>query len=179
MLVKKRTLLFLSAALFALSLSAQNDADKRPSPPAQASKTVGDLNIDIAYSQPGVKGRTIWGVLVPYGKVWRTGANEATTFEINQDVLIEGQKLAAGKYALFTIPTKKDWIVIFNSVPNQWGAYSYDDSKDILRVQVKPKMKEESTERLTFQIDEKGKKEAEVTMTWEKLSVGFTVKTAR
>ena len=80
----------------------------------------------------------IWGDLVPYGKVWRTGANEATTFETDKDIMIKEQKLPAGKYALFTIPGETEWTWIFNSVWDQWGAYKYDESKDVLRVKSTP-----------------------------------------
>jgi hypothetical protein len=107
-------------ALFVLSSSVfgQDDKSKRPSPPAQVSEKIGNTTVTIDYSQPGVKGRTIWGDLVPYGKVWRTGANEATTFEVSNDVKVEGKSLPAGKYALFTIPEEDDFsgfTFIFNT----------------------------------------------------------------
>jgi hypothetical protein len=151
--------------------NAQQDKSKRPSPPAKAEFVVGAATITIDYSQPGVKGRKIWGELVPYDKVWRTGANEATTFEVSKDVKVEGNALKAGKYGLFTIPGKDEWVIIFNSVPNQWGAYEYDENKDVLRVAVKPMETSESTERLTFSLEDNGM----VVLKWEKLKVGFTV----
>ena len=151
--------------------NAQDDKSKRPSPPAKAEFVVGAATITIDYSQPGVKGRKIWGELVPYDKVWRTGANEATTFEVSKDVKVEGNALKAGKYGLFTIPGKDEWVIIFNSVPNQWGAYEYDENKDVLRVTVKPTETSESTERLTFSVEDNGM----VIMKWEKLKVGFKV----
>lgn len=150
---------------------AQEDKSKRPSPPANVSEEVGNATITIDYSQPGVKGRTIWGDLVPYGKVWRTGANEATTFEVSNDVKIEGKPLKAGKYALFTIPDKDQWTIIFNSVPDQWGAFNYDPSKDILKVDVKPQKSPEMTERMTFKINKNGT----VALLWENLEVDFKV----
>lgn len=162
----------ISVLLIALLISAcSEDKSKRPSPPAKAEQTLGAAKIVIDYSQPSVKERTIWGDLVPYGKVWRTGANEATTFTINKDVLIEGQKLKAGKYALFTVPGEEEWEVIFNSVPKQWGAYDYEKDKDVLRVKVKPQEGEEQIERMTFDISNEGT----VTLKWASLSVSFDV----
>jgi hypothetical protein len=167
--------LFLMAGVFS-ALHAQNtDKSKRPSPLVEKKATVGDLTIAINYGSPSVKGRKIWGELEPYDKVWRTGANEATTFEVNQDVTINGEKLTAGKYALFTIPTEKEWTLIFNKEPNQWGAYNYKQDQDALRVQVKTDTTKQPTERLTFNIDEKTGK---VTFLWENVTFNFDVKKA-
>lgn len=149
---------------------AQEDKAQRKSPPAEVHQTIGDLTITINYSQPAVRERKIWGGLVPYDKVWRTGANEATWFEVNRDVKIEGEQLPAGKYGLFTIPGEKEWIIIFNKVWDQWGSYKYDPDQDVIRVKVKPE-KDEFTEILTFEIDDDG----EVEMQWEKLEVDFKV----
>jgi hypothetical protein len=141
----------LFAVLFAtLSCSAQEDKSKRPSPPAKLTATINDARIVIDYSQPSVKGRTIGKEIAPYGEVWRTGANEATTFEVSRDVKIEGRELKAGKYGLFTIPAENEWTIIFNKEPNQWGAFKYDKSKDILRVPVKPTKAKSFTEQMTF-----------------------------
>jgi hypothetical protein len=161
------------ALLFGLFIQsfAQDDKAKRPSPPAQASTTVNGKTITIHYGQPSVKGREVWGKLVPYGQVWRTGANEATTFEVDQDVKIEGKPLPAGKYALFTIPNEQEWTLIFNKVPNQWGAFKYDSQQDVLRVQVKPQKAPQFTEMLSFQLKKNGK----VALTWENIKVGFQV----
>lgn len=161
----------LAVVLFANTSSAQDDKSKRPSPPAKVSEKIGNTTITVDYSQPSVKGREIWGGLVPYGKVWRTGANEATTFESSSDIMVEGKTLKAGKYALFTIPEADEWTFIFNSVPEQWGAFSYDASKDVLRVKVKPEKTNEITERMTFEISSDGL----VSLNWEKLKVGFSV----
>ena len=113
--------------LFSIFSMAQDDKSKRPSPPDKVSEKVGSATITIDYSQPSVKDREIWGGLVPYGKVWRTGANEATTFENSADVKVEGESLKAGKYGLFTIPEANEWTIIFNSVPDQWGSGGYDE----------------------------------------------------
>jgi hypothetical protein len=150
--------------------------DDRPSPPAEAKGSIGDLSIKINYCQPGVKGRKIWGELVPYGKVWRTGANEATTIEISRDCKVEGKMLKAGKYALFTIPGQNEWIVIFNSVPDQWGAYKYDESKDALRVSVKPATSNQFSERLTFQVSGDNSGEGGVSLMWENLQIVWSIR---
>lgn len=178
--MKKLILLALLLASSSLTLSAQGDKATRPSPPATAEKKLADFRLAINYSQPSVKGRTIWGMLVPYGKVWRTGANEATTFEVNKDVLIEGQKLPKGKYSLFTIPGEGEWELIFNSDVNQWGAYNYDKAKNVLDgIKIKPNTTDDFTERMTFAIDKKSDEEAVVTLKWEKLAVNFVVTAAK
>lgn len=165
-------LTFLTVGIFT-TLHAQDDKSKRPSPLLEAKASVGELDIKIVYGSPAVKGRKLWGALVPYGEVWRTGANEATTFEVNKDVEIEGQKLPAGKYALFTIPGEKEWIIIFNKEANQWGAYNYKKEEDALRVTAKSAKSKPMMERMTFKVEEKSGK---VTFLWENLAVTFNVK---
>ncbi|WP_221409113.1 DUF2911 domain-containing protein [Reichenbachiella versicolor] len=146
-------------------------AQKRASPMKYVDQSLGDVNLKIAYSSPSVKGRTIWGDLVPYDKVWRTGANEATVFEVSADCTVNGEKLKKGKYALFTIPNEKSWTVIINSVWDQWGAYKYDSSKDVLRFNVKPSQSS-MTEAFTIAASEAGV----VSLAWDKLKVSFEVK---
>jgi len=106
----------------------------RVSPNALVGQTIGVTEVRIAYGRPSVRGRKIFGGLVPFDEVWRTGANEATTISFSTPVRIEGTSLDAGTYSLFTIPGPETWTLIFNSEPEQWGAYNYDSSKDILRV---------------------------------------------
>ena len=172
-IIRSITVIATIAFVFLTVISnAQEDKSKRPSPPAEVSANVKGNDIVINYSRPSVKHRKIWGGLEPYDKVWRTGANEATTFEVSKDVKIEGKPLPAGKYSLFTIPGEKEWTIMFNTVLDQWGAYSYDSSKDALRVVVTPVESEEMTEMLTFYIAKNGR----VTMKWEKLAVSFSVK---
>ena len=161
----------LLSALFILTTTVIVMAQGRPSPPAEASASVNGTDVTINYSQPAVKGRTIWGDLVPFDAVWRTGANEATWIEISEDVTIEGQTLAAGKYGLFTIPGREEWTIIFNKTWQQWGAYEYDSSKDALRVTVKPEAVTETSERMTFNINADGK----VDLIWDKLKVSFNI----
>lgn len=146
----------------------------RPSPAATVTQTVGITEISIHYSRPGVKGRKIWGELVPYGEVWRTGANENTTIRFSTPVKIEGKDLPAGLYGLQTIPTQDQWTVIFSKDADQWGAYSYKPENDALRVQVKPQPAE-MRERMAFDIEDMTDTSAKVVMHWEKLRVPFTV----
>ena len=133
----------------ATAVQAQQDKSKRPSPPATLTTNVDGLNLKIDYSQPAVKGRTIGKDIAPYGKVWRTGANEATTISLDRDVRIEGKELKAGTYTLFTIPGEDEWTIIFNKKTGQWGT-QYDESEDALRVQVKPAKAPSFSERMTF-----------------------------
>lgn len=156
--------------LAGFGLHAQEIKAKRPSPPAEVRGTIDSADIAIFYSSPGVKGRIVWGELVPYGKVWRTGANEATVFETNHPLLIRGQHLPAGKYSLFTIPGETEWTFIFNSEWNQWGAFKYDDTKDVLRVKVPVEECKDFNERLKFDIEGNN-----VILFWENLKVGFPV----
>ena len=148
------------------------DKSKRPSPPATAEGKSGDVSIKVDYSQPALKGRKVFGSdIIPYGEVWRTGANEATTITFDKDVTIEGQKLAAGTYALFSIPNEKEWTLIFNKTAKQWGAFEYKKDDDALRVTVKPTEEKESLERFTITVSEDGK----VSIQWDKVKVSFKV----
>jgi hypothetical protein len=166
---------FVATALFSsLQLKAQEDKTKRPSPPAVATqKLKSGATLTINYSQPSVKGRTIGVDLEPMtGKVWRTGANEATVFETDKDVVVEGKKLPAGKYAMFTIFNEKDVTVIFNKTWKQWGAFKYNDAEDQLRVTAEYEHDKTSTEKMKFDISPKG----EVTLLWGSKKVEFDVK---
>ena len=154
--------------IFTSNVFAQNPP---ASPASSASGKIGNATITINYGSPSVKARTIWGELVPYGKVWRTGANKATTFETDADITIEGQTLKKGKYGLFTIPEQKEWTIIFNKTADQWGAFSYKQEDDVLRVKVKPSTGADLVEALKFEVGKNS-----VTMKWEKLAVSFGVK---
>jgi len=200
----KRSSVSLFAVLFVLSTGisvlAQVDLP-RPSQKASVMQRIGVTDITITYSRPGVKGRKIWGdplpeqakvtgeatlddqnvrpkdaPIVPYAHVWRTGANEATQFVVTDDVLINGQKLAAGSYSLHTIPTRDEWTIVFNGTANQWGSFNYDPAKDTLRVKAKPQLMNDSEEWLTFTFDPVTEDSAQVNIRWEKISVPFTVK---
>lgn len=163
-----------SAALLADASYAADLKLPRPSQKAQVMQTVGLTDVTITYSRPGVKGRTIWGDLVPYDKVWRTGANEATDITFSTDVKVNGQPLAAGTYSLHTIPTKSDWTVIFNKKADQWGSYSYDQKDDALRIQVKTKP-HEFTEWMEFSLPDIAVDKATIALDWEKLRVPFEI----
>ena len=167
--------LLLSLGAMAQTTPAPEDKSQRPSPPATTTATIGGVTVTIQYSRPSVKGRPIFGGLVPYGEVWRTGANEATTFEVNKPVKINGQPLPAGRYALFTIPTATAWTVIFNKTPEQWGAFKYDEKQDALRVQVKPTKTAAPVEQFAISLDKAGK----VLMQWENTAAAFTVAAAK
>ncbi len=149
----------------------------RPSQKASVMQAIGTTDMTITYSRPGVKGRQIWGALVPYDKVWRTGANEATTVSFTDDVTINGQPLTKGTYSLATIPGQDSWTVIFNKVADQWGAFSYDATKDALRVTAKPE-KGAFTEWMTFEVPQVSWDKATVVLRWENVAVPFTVETA-
>jgi hypothetical protein len=181
MIIKKIQLKAAFAALLMLltvsTYAQKEDKSKRVSQPAQASVTTADgVKITIDYSAPLVKGREIWGPLVEFDKVWRTGANEATTIEFSKDVMIEGKKLPAGKYALFTIIPKEgsDVTIIINKESNQWGAFKYKESEDAMRFKVKSTKVATVQEALKFDVNKSGK----VDFAWEKLRFSFNVKAA-
>lgn len=172
--VHRNLLLFALVLSLGLMTATTARAQPRVSPMASISQTVGLADVTITYSRPSVNDRTIFGGLVPWDQVWRTGANEATTFEISHPATIEGEALDAGKYALFTIPGKDKWTLVFNTEAEQWGAYQYDESKDALRVQLTPKTIE-ATELLTFAFPEVDTDSAEVHIHWATTGVAFTV----
>jgi hypothetical protein len=170
-----KKLLALTAFITLVSLSssfAQKDKSNRASPPAKVTETLkSGAVITIDYSQPALKNRTIGKDIAPYGKVWRTGANEATIFEVSKDVTVEGKALPAGKYSLYTIPNENEWIVIFNKSWDQWGT-AYKENQDQLRITVKPETSESFQESFTFNISKGG----EVSLVWGKTEIDFDVK---
>lgn len=172
----RKTSISLLLALVALPLAAQQLRLPRPSPNATLTQAVGLTDITIKYSRPGVKGRQIWGALVPWDAIWRTGANEATTINFSDDVTIDGQKLPKGTYAFFTIPGKDEWTLGFNSQADQWGAFNHDKSKDVLTLKVKPE-KGEFREWMQFEIPEMTTDTAKIVLRWENVAVPFTVDT--
>ncbi|MEO8713080.1 MAG: DUF2911 domain-containing protein [Parafilimonas sp.] len=174
--------LFSGVLLMGINAQAQTDKmledkSKRPSPPATASvTTTNGVTIKIDYSQPSIKGREI-GVMGEKGvephkdSVWRTGANEATVFEVNKDVTIEGKPLPAGKYGLFTIWHGDTWTVIFNKTWNQWGAFKYNAADDVLRVDVDNDAPDDAVEKMTFTVDDDGT----VSLAWGTVGFSFEV----
>lgn len=168
-------LCFLLTLPMAAACTQEKNPDEkpaRPSPPAVVTGGSGAATFTIRYSRPSAKGRKIFGGLVPYGQVWRTGANEATTFSVNQNVTVQGQPLPAGKYALFTIPDAQQWTIIFNRTPNQWGAYEYQEADDVLRVKATPAATPRTLEQFLVTADKTGR----VTLGWENTQVSFVVK---
>jgi hypothetical protein len=158
--------------------TATEDETPKPlkSPRRQSTGTANGVQIDIDYGSPYTKGRTIWGELVPYDKIWRAGANEATAITFGSDVMIDGSEVPAGTYALFIIPQENaDWTIILNEewskeLHGVWGAYDHKPEKDVLRFDVTPSFSEDNLESLTFTVSETG-----VTFAWEKATFSFDV----
>jgi hypothetical protein len=185
----KKPLLILFFILSAsLSVFAQLTLP-RESQRQEIAQTVGDTKISIVYHRPNAKARKLWGCatpdvvpkggatypcLVPYGQVWRTGANENTIFEVSRDVTVEGQPLPAGKYGLHTIPNRDEWIIIFSKDNDDWGSFTYDEKKDALRVRVKPQT-DNFQETMSLNFGDVTPSTAKVVIRWEKINVPFTV----
>ena len=158
------------------SLAAQNDLNLPDvSQAAEVKQRIALTDVTIKYHRPLVNGRKIWGGLVPYGKVWRAGANENTTIEFSDPVSVEGKALAKGVYGLHMIPNSDSWTVIFSKTNTAWGSYSYDQKEDALRVDVKPKPLAETKEAMEFEFGDLKPTSTAVTLKWEKLGVPFTV----
>jgi hypothetical protein len=183
-------LMILSLA-FVLELPSSALAQKgevRKSLKAGVTQRLGlDTDVTFEFSRPGVKGRKIWGELVPFGMnpgikysndkpfPWRAGADENSTIEFNNDVLIEGNKLAAGKYGIHMVPSKKEWTVIFSKKNAEWGSFSYDEKEDALRISVLPENAPHQ-EWLTFGFDNPEGSSALAFLHWEKLKIPFNIK---
>ncbi|HEX9961222.1 MAG TPA: DUF2911 domain-containing protein [Pyrinomonadaceae bacterium] len=182
--------LFILFFILSLSLSVFAQLTlPRESQRQEIAQTIGDTKISIVYHRPNVKARRVWGCetkdvvpkggvtypcLVPYGQVWRTGANENTTFEVSRDVTVEGQPLPAGKYGLHTIPNRNEWIVIFSKDNDDWGSYTYDEKKDALRVRVKPQTGD-FQETMSLGFGDVTPTAAKVAVRWERIVVPFTI----
>ena len=156
-------------ALFMVTfISAQNK------PASSAEVATGKINgatITIKYGSPSVKARQIWGALVPFNQVWRAGANEATTFETDKDLMIEGSQLPAGKYSFFVIPNEKECTIIFNKIAKQWGSGKYNEKEDQLRVKVKPEATKSSNEKLVYTMAKN-----KIVLSWDKWNIPVSVK---
>ncbi len=167
----KKLVLLLFVSTVSVGAMAQ-EAKPKLSPAEAATGTIKGANITINYGSPAVKGRKIWGGLEAFDRVWRAGANNATTFTTDKDIKVEGNLLPAGTYGFFLIPRESGtWTAIFNKEPKQWGATKYDSEKDQLRVEVKPKALAETQERLVYMITAKG-----FSLNWDKVSVPVSVK---
>ncbi len=180
---------FLHVALFAvagsllapaLSTTTQDAAELQfpdASPAAKVEQRIGLTDVSVEYSRPGVKGRKIFGGLQPYGEIWRTGANTATKLSFSGDVKFGGSAVPAGSYALFTIPGEKEWTVILNKVEGQWGAYTYDEKQDQLRVKVKPVSLAESVETMTIGLGDLRDDSATLEIVWDKTRIPVKIET--
>jgi hypothetical protein len=172
--MKKTQFVMLLVALGSFITSTMVYAQK--SPPAKAEGKVGGASISIAYSSPFVKGRKIWGDLVPYGKAWRAGANEATIFQTDKDIKVEGKELKAGKYSLFIVPNENEWEFILNSETGQWGIKkggdaNFDPAKNAITFKVKPGKAASMTEQLTYAVTDKG-----FVFRWENVETSVAIK---
>ncbi len=173
----KALLLAVSVVLVSsISLGAQQqDKSKRPSPPAKAEVTLKGKQITIDYSRPSMRGRKIMGELVPYGKVWRTGANEATTLTTPIALNIGGTSIPAGKYTLWTLPSESGWKLIINKQTGQWGT-EYDDRQDLARVDMQKSSLQQPVEQFTISFDKKSDDAADLVLEWETTRVSVPVK---
>jgi hypothetical protein len=168
--MKKITAFVAMLLMLAVTVMAQ---EKPLSPKETVKGTVGATTVEIVYCRPSARGRKMLGEKEPYGQVWRTGANAATTIKFDKAVSIEGKSLEAGTYALFTIPNESEWVIIFNKKTDQWGAYDYDKNKDqdALKVTVKAGKTPAFVETFTIGVDKN-----QVTLQWENTAVAFKVK---
>jgi hypothetical protein len=164
----KKIHLLTFALLFINFLNAQ---EKPTSTKEVVSGKINGATITINYGSPSVRAREIWDKLVPFNEVWRAGANDATTFETDKELTVEGSKLPAGKYSFFIIPNDKECIVIFNKEAKQWGAYKYKEKEDQLRVTVKQKVADTMAEKLVYTINKDN-----IVLSWEKWSIPISVK---
>src|ERR1043166_4268472 len=170
------------SCLFVSSLNAQFKNGSQPtelnipraSQRAGVTQRIGLTDVTITYHRPSVGGGGIWGKTVPYGKVWRAGANENTTITFSDDVTVEGKPLPAGSYGLHTIPDKEQWTIVFSKNSTSWGSFSYDQKEDALRVTVKPRPAE-AFEQLTYTFENVKPDSAVATLRWEKLAVPFQI----
>ena len=165
----------IAVAALAHSASAQQLELPRPSPNAKVSQVIGVTEVSVDYSSPGVKGRKIWGGVVPYNKVWRAGANSATKITFAKDVTIEGKPVAAGSYAFFVLPTPTRWTLILNKDPKQAGIFGYKKEDDVLRVEVKPQPAP-MRERLAYSFSNFNDAGGALDLEWEKVRVSLPIK---
>jgi hypothetical protein len=168
-------LMVCAVAGFVMSMATQTTYAQAPKSPADSAMvSTAGADIKVYYSRPSKRGREIFGKLVPYGEVWRTGANGATEIVFSKDVNFGGKAVKAGRYALFTIPTKDKWTVILSSKLGQWGAFSYNAKDDVVRVEATPAAQKDVTEMFIIKLD-KADKGASLVMMWDQTSVTVPV----
>jgi len=175
-ILKRLVALLLVLLVTGSALWAQGEKANRASPPATATGKIGEATVTINYSSPAVKGRKVWGELVPYGQPWRAGANEATILETDKAITVEGKTLPAGKYSLFAVPGETEWQIILNSQTGQWGVKrggeaNRDAANDVLTVAVKPVAAASMNERLLYEVTPTG-----IVLKWENLEVPIAIK---
>lgn len=168
---------FLIALISFFTFSAFSQELPQPSPKAKVKQRVGLTDISIKYSSPGVKGREIFGELVPFDKVWRTGANKVTTIEFSQDVKVQGKDVPAGKYSFLTVPGKNKWELILNKNTELWGTRNYKKKQDLIRVEVEPVDLPEKRERMTFLVSDFDENSARIDLEWDRTRVSFNMET--
>ena len=175
----KRTLTYFIAllTLSAVTARAQDPTIPQPSPKQTITEEFGLGKITLTYCRPGVKDRKIFGLTEPYGLVWRTGANNATTIQFTDEVTIEGRKVPAGEYGLFSIPGEKEWVFILNKTPKQWGAYSYKEADDLVRFKVPVTKAPAFTETLTLNFTEATNSACTLQLDWENTEVKLHLST--
>ncbi|WP_234736869.1 DUF2911 domain-containing protein [Tellurirhabdus bombi] len=169
----KKSILTLVLALGLGSLSYAQIQTPQPSPAASVSQVVGLSKVSVNYSRPSLKGRKMFGEQLPYGKVWRTGANQATKLTFSEDMLVNGQNVAAGSYALFTIPNPTEWTVILSKSANSFGSFEYKPENDVLRFTVKPTKLTTPAEAFTIEFTDFTATKAMLALRWENVEVKF------
>lgn len=173
-MIRAKHWIAVSFFLFSYTLSAQEAAPERLSPASLATLRYKDTYVKVTYSQPRKRGREIFGGLVPYGQVWRTGANEATEITLTKDIFINGLMITAGTYSIFTIPDKEKWVVILNKELGLWGSYNYNYKNDLLRFEVLAQYDPAATEAFTIKFDQRNNM-ADLLLLWDKTRISIPV----
>ncbi len=167
--------LFTIAAVSLLAINLQAQDLPMPSPESETEQMIGLAEVEVSYSRPSMKGRTIFGDLVPYDEMWRTGANKCTTLETGEDIILNGKNLAAGTYSIFTIPGKEMWTIVFNNNTELWGTGGYNAEEDALRVEVKPSMMSDKVETFTIDFSDVTTSSAHLNIYWESTKVSVKI----
>lgn len=176
--MKKISNLFVAAGVLATSLVSAQLKTPQPSPSASIEQVVGLTEVEIEYSRPGMKGRTVFGDLLKYGEIWRTGANKATAIELSEDVKIGGKDVKAGTYSLFTIPGETEWTIIINTNTELWGAGGYKQEEDVARFMAKPTKLNDTYETFTIDFSDLTSNSANINLIWENTKVSFPITTS-
>jgi hypothetical protein len=176
-MIKLKQTLIVALVLAGTAVQAQLTTPQ-PSPAASVTQVVGLTDIVVKYSKPGMKGRTVFGDIVPFDKIWRTGANKSTSISLSTDVTIGGKEVKAGTYALFTIPGKSEWVVILNSNTELWGAGGYEEEKDVARFTVKSSMLKDQVETFTIGFSHLDGANGHLNISWENTNVTILIETA-